>query len=30
MLYLDAAESFWREWVISYDFSHQYILGKAP
>lgn len=29
MLYLDAAESFWREWVISYDFSHQYILGRA-
>jgi transglutaminase-like putative cysteine protease len=28
-LYLDAAESFWREWVISYDFSHQYILGRA-
>jgi transglutaminase-like putative cysteine protease len=28
-LYLDAAESFWREWVISYDFSHQYILEKA-
>jgi hypothetical protein len=29
MLYLDAAESFWREWVISYDSSHQYILGHA-
>jgi len=29
MLYLDAAESFWREWVISYDSSHQYILGRA-
>jgi len=29
LLYLDAAESFWREWVISYDFSHQYILGRA-
>ena len=29
MLYLDAAESFWREWVISYDFSHQYILGQG-
>jgi len=29
LLYLDAAESFWREWVISYDFSHQYILAKA-
>ena len=23
MLYLDAAASFWREWVISYDFGHQ-------
>ncbi len=29
MLYLDAASSFWREWVISYDASHQYILGRA-
>ena len=29
MLYLDAAQSFWREWVISYDSSHQYILGHA-
>lgn len=29
MLYLDAAQSFWREWIISYDSSHQYILGKA-
>ena len=29
MLYLDAAQSFWREWVISYDSSHQYILEKA-
>jgi len=29
MLYLDAAESFWREWVISYDSTHQYILGQA-
>jgi protein-glutamine gamma-glutamyltransferase len=26
-LYLDAASSFWREWVISYDASHQYVLG---
>jgi hypothetical protein len=23
MLYLDAAEEFWREWVVNYDFSHQ-------
>jgi protein-glutamine gamma-glutamyltransferase len=29
MLYLDAAQSFWREWVISYDTSHQSLLGKA-
>ncbi len=27
MLYLDAASSFWREWVVSYDSSHQSILG---
>jgi protein-glutamine gamma-glutamyltransferase len=29
MLYLDAAASFWREWVISYDSSHQYVLSQA-
>jgi protein-glutamine gamma-glutamyltransferase len=29
MLYLDAAQSFWREWVISYDSSHQYVLGQS-
>jgi transglutaminase-like putative cysteine protease len=29
MLYLDAAASFWREWVISYDASHQYVLGQS-
>ena len=29
MLYLDAAASFWREWVISYDSSHQNVLGKT-
>jgi protein-glutamine gamma-glutamyltransferase len=28
-LYVDAAASFWREWVISYDSSHQYVLGQA-
>jgi transglutaminase-like putative cysteine protease len=28
MLYLDAASSFWREWVISYDSSHQNVLGQ--
>jgi hypothetical protein len=29
LLYLDAAQSFWREWIISYDSSHQYTLGQA-
>jgi transglutaminase-like putative cysteine protease len=29
MLYLDAASSFWREWVISYDSSHQSVLGHS-
>jgi transglutaminase-like putative cysteine protease len=29
MLYLDAAASFWREWVISYDSSHQSALGQS-
>jgi transglutaminase-like putative cysteine protease len=29
LLYLDAAESFWREWVVSYDSSHQYVLGHS-
>lgn len=29
LLYLDAAASFWREWVISYDSSHQLELGQA-
>jgi protein-glutamine gamma-glutamyltransferase len=28
MLYLDAMASFWREWVIAYDASHQKILGQ--
>ena len=28
-LYLDAAASFWREWVINYDSSHQYVLGQT-
>ncbi|HET7441637.1 MAG TPA: transglutaminase domain-containing protein, partial [Terriglobales bacterium] len=27
MLYMDAMASFWREWVIDYDSSHQAILG---
>ncbi len=29
MLYLDAAASFWREWGVSYDSSHQYVLGQS-
>jgi len=29
MLYLDAASSFWREWVIDYDSAHQYVLGQS-
>jgi transglutaminase-like putative cysteine protease len=28
-LYLDAMASFWREWIVSYDSSHQYVLGQA-
>ncbi|MGH9511040.1 MAG: transglutaminase TgpA family protein [Terriglobales bacterium] len=28
MLYLDAMSSFWREWVVSYDASHQSSLGR--
>jgi protein-glutamine gamma-glutamyltransferase len=28
-LYVDAAASFWREWVINYDISHQHTLGKG-
>jgi transglutaminase-like putative cysteine protease len=27
-LYIDAAASFWREWIINYDVSHQLTLGK--
>ena len=27
-LYVDAAASFWREWIINYDASHQRQLGK--
>jgi transglutaminase-like putative cysteine protease len=29
MLYVDAIQSFWREWVINYDVSHQVVLGQA-
>ncbi len=28
-LYVDAMSSFWRDWVVSYDSSHQYTLGQA-
>ncbi len=28
-LYVDAMASFWRDWVVSYDASNQYTLGKA-
>ena len=28
-LYVDAMASFWRDWVVSYDSSHQYVLGQA-
>ena len=28
-LYLDAMSSFWRDWVVSYDSSHQYSLGQS-
>jgi transglutaminase-like putative cysteine protease len=27
-LYIDAAASFWREWIINYDVGHQRTLGK--
>jgi transglutaminase-like putative cysteine protease len=28
MLYVDALASFWREWIINYDVSHQHLLGQ--
>jgi transglutaminase-like putative cysteine protease len=28
-LYVDAMSSFWREWIVSYDTSHQYVLGQT-
>src|SRR5580658_3697493 len=28
-LYVDALASFWREWIVSYDTSHQFALGQA-
>jgi hypothetical protein len=29
MLYVDAMASFWREWVVNYDASHQQTLGEG-
>ncbi len=29
LLYVDAMESFWREWVVNYDASHQLALGES-
>lgn len=28
-LYVDAMASFWRDWIVSYDSSHQYVLGQS-
>lgn len=28
-LYVDAMASFWRDWIVSYDSTHQYVLGAA-
>ena len=28
MLYVDAASSFWREWIVNYDINHQRRLGQ--
>src|SRR5579864_1232253 len=28
-LYLDAMASFWRDWIVSYDTSHQYVLAQT-
>lgn len=28
-LYLDAAQEFWREWIVNYDFAHQQHLTNA-
>ena len=28
LLYVDAAASFWREWVVNYDVNHQHRLGQ--
>lgn len=28
-LYLDAMASFWRDWIVSYDTNHQYVLSQV-
>jgi transglutaminase-like putative cysteine protease len=28
-LYVDAMASFWRDWIVSYDTTHQYVLGQT-
>ncbi|HEY1677280.1 MAG TPA: DUF3488 and transglutaminase-like domain-containing protein [Candidatus Sulfotelmatobacter sp.] len=28
-LYVDAMASFWRDWIVSYDTTHQYVLGRT-
>ena len=28
LLYIDAAREFWREWVVNYDFAHQFMLQQ--
>lgn len=28
MLYVDALSSFWREWIVNYDFAHQFRLSQ--
>jgi protein-glutamine gamma-glutamyltransferase len=28
-LYIDALSSLWRDWIVSYDSSHQYVLGQS-
>jgi transglutaminase-like putative cysteine protease len=28
-LYVDAMASFWRDWIVSYDTSHQYVLAQT-
>ncbi|MCI0348399.1 MAG: DUF3488 and transglutaminase-like domain-containing protein, partial [Acidobacteriales bacterium] len=28
LLYIDAAREFWREWIINYDFTHQFLLQQ--